>query len=230
MILVAHGERGGEGTNQSLYCHAGRLSRALPLVHVAVGLLNGRPSLEDALDEVRACGTVHVIPFLMSEGYFTDTVIPSRLTSRHPDEQCILHAPIGVSKTLTALIDQHARAGAVKLGLRPAETTVLLVGHGAKGNRRARLAIEAHAVALRQAGVFADVSAAFLEETPFLDETLAALAGPTVVVGMFVSGGLHAGEDVPEAVKQAVHVPVFYTGAIGEHPAMSDIVLEQISR
>ena len=45
---------------------------------------------------------------------------------------------------------------------------------------------------------------------------------------MFISDGLHAGEDVPALLKQAPCNAVHYTGAIGAHPAMSEIIAREV--
>ncbi len=228
MILVAHGDRGGEGANGALHAQAERLSRTVCGRDVVVGLLNGHPSLEDAVARVRHCARVDVFPLLMSEGYFTDTVIPSRLDPGAPAERFVLHRPLGCAQALTSLVEDEALAGALKLGFSPKDVTVLLAGHGAKSNTRARLAIEVHADRLRHRAVFGRIDTTYLEEPPFLADALAGLTGPTVVVGMFISDGLHAAEDVPEAMRRAVHVPAFYTGAIGAHPAVSKIVADML--
>ncbi len=229
LILVAHGDRGGEGSNGALHAHAARLSRAAPELAVEVGLLNGSPRLEDVAAKHQHCDKIHVFPLLMSEGYFTDTVIPDRLGRSRCSERFVVHRPLGSLPELTELVAQEALAGCRRLGHRPEEVTVLLAGHGAKSNTRARLAVEAHACGLRVRGAFSAVKTAYLEEAPFLPDVLESLAGPTVLIGMFASDGLHAGEDLPVAVQQFAGFPVCYTGAIGAHPQVSDIVAGAIS-
>lgn len=230
LILVAHGERGGAGDNGTVRAHAERLAQSAPFRHVGVGLLNGRPGLDDALAGAGSCEAVHVFPFLMSEGYFTDTVIPQRLRSGRSPRRCILHRPLGVSRALTPLIADQARRGGEELGVAAHDLSVLLAGHGAKSNRRAREAVELHADALRRTADVATVATAYLEEAPFLEDALRDLTAPTVVVGMFMSGGLHAGEDVPRAMRRAARVPAYYTGAIGAHWSVSDIVACEVER
>ena len=55
--------------------------------------------------------------------------------------------------------------------------------------------------------MFSAVTTAYLEEPPFLQDMMGRLDGPTVVVGMFASDGLHAGEDLPEAMEESLRVP-----------------------
>lgn len=229
-ILVAHGDRGGDGSNGAVKAVAARLVRDLPLKDVAVGLLNGDPSVEDAVASVSACDRVHVFPFLMSEGYFTDNVIPVRLQAASSGQRFILHRPLGTSAALTGLIEREARKGAASLGVPVEDVAVILAGHGAKSNARARQTIELHAEALRDAAEFSSVKAVYLEEAPFLEHAFDGLAHPSVVVGMFISDGLHAGEDVPEAIQRLAQMPAHYTGAIGTGTGISDIVAWELMR
>ena len=230
VILVAHGDRGAERANEALHAHAAGLVQATPGLMVEVGILNGSPRLEDAVEKVRHCGQVHVFPLLMSEGYFTDTVIPDRLARGLCGERFVLHRPLGRSPKLTDLAVEEGLKGCRVLRVRPGEVTVLLAGHGAKSNTRARLAIEAHADEMRRRSVFATVETAYLEEPPFLPDVLDCLAGPAVMIGMFASEGLHAGEDLPAAMEHAQGVQAYYTGAIGAHPKVGEIVAGAIER
>lgn len=232
LILVAHGDRGGEGDNQAVLEHAARVKRSAPLWEVKAGVLNGSPSLEDALAGVAAFNRIHILPMLMSEGYFTETVIPSRLkaaTKSGELNQPIVHPAIGVSDAVSDLVARLAAEGAAKIGCRSAAITVLLAGHGARTNSRARQAIEEHAQALRAKRTFARIDAAYLEEGPFLADAIRGLNRPTVVIGMFISDGLHAGEDTPALLRQAPTDRVHYTGAIGAHPALSDLIARQLN-
>ena len=79
LILVAHGDRGGDRSNGALRAHAARLAKSAQWPAVEIALLSGAPRLEDAVAKLRHFDHIHVFPLLMSEGYFTDTVIPDRL-------------------------------------------------------------------------------------------------------------------------------------------------------
>lgn len=229
LILVAHGDRGGDRSNGALRAHAARLAQSAQWPAVEIALLSGAPRLEDAVENLRHFDHIHVFPMLMSEGYFTDTVIPDRLGRGTGSERFVLHRPLGRSAELTRLATDEALKGCSALGFASGEVTVLLAGHGAKSNSRARLAIEVHASEMRSAGIFSAVATAYLEEPPFLQDMMGRLEGPTVVVGMFASDGLHAGEDLPEAMEQSLRAPAYYTGAIGAHPKISDIVAHAVA-
>ena len=77
-------------------------------------------------------------------------------------------------------------------------------------------------------GGFARVDTAFLEEAPFLDEVVQSDTRPTVVVGFFNGDGLHAAEDVPEAVGR-FDGPITYTGPVGAFPEVSKLIARSIA-
>jgi sirohydrochlorin ferrochelatase len=52
---------------------------------------------------------------------------------------------------------------------------------------------------------------------------LRASAAPAVVAGFFFGNGLHAGEDVPDAITETGANAV-YTGAIGNTPAVAPLI------
>jgi len=203
----------------------------LPEWEVRTGVLNGIPSFEDALNETGGFDGVHILPLMMSEGYFTETVIPSRLSANGAGggwRQVTMHAAIGVSSAVADLAARMACDGAAKLAITPRQVAVLLVGHGARTNERARQTIEQHARTLRAKRIFDRVDTAYLEEPPLLQDAMHGLTQATVAVGMFISDGLHAGEDVPALLKQAPCNAVHYTGAVGAHPAMSEIIAREV--
>lgn len=92
-VLVGHGSDTGEGqgkwreTFQSL---AARLKDLLNLKDADYGFaLMGEPTVRDSVYEAVYRGDVLVVPVMLSEGYFTDTVIPDMLLNgldyRYPD-------------------------------------------------------------------------------------------------------------------------------------------------
>lgn len=82
----------------------------------------------------------------------------------------------------------------------PEACTIALQGHGSKRNPASRQATEQVAGTIEQSAAVAKVAAAFLEEPPFLEETAAAIVGPTVVLGLFSGESLHGAKDAPMLV------------------------------
>lgn len=230
-VLVGHGERGRDYANAILRGHARIVGEALPGIAVAAGVLSGLPTLESALGKVVNAGARRIIvyPYFMAAGFFVGTKIPKRMAEAGFDAaRYRVLAPLGADPGLPALIMRKAVAVAESgLGLPPAACRLLLVGHGSKVSRASAEATEAVAGELRRAPRFAEVVTAFLEEPPFLDDVVAATPAPTVIVGLFNGDGLHAGEDVPEAMAGA-RGPVAYTGAVGGMPEVAGLIANAV--
>lgn len=230
VLLVAHGERGGAFSNAILERHARAVGDALPMLPVAAGVLSGEPKLEEAAAAMagRTGGPILVYPFFMAAGYFVNVKVPGRLADAGLARRCHMLTPLGAAPRLPALIRERAEATARSLGCPAAGCRLLLVGHGSKVARASAEATEAVAASLRQNGDFATVATAFLEEAPFLADVVASDDRPTVVVGFFNGDGLHAAEDVPEAIATFTG-PIAYTGPVGAFAEVSRLIADTIA-
>jgi len=230
VVVVGHGERGGSFSNAIIKGHAEAVAGALPGVPVAAGVLSGAPSLEEALHDVsnRGARTILIYPYFMAAGYFVTTKIPGRLMDVDFASRCRVLSPLGADAGLPSMIMRQAIASAESnLGQKSDACRLLLVGHGSKVSRASANATEAVAVKLREMARFGSVMTAFLEEAPEVAEVIIADERPTVVVGFFNGDGLHAGEDVPEALASAAG-PVSYTGAIGALPEVGGLIANAV--
>ncbi|MCL6558152.1 MAG: S-layer homology domain-containing protein, partial [Firmicutes bacterium] len=92
-VLVGHGSDTEEGQHkwrEAFESLAGSLKDLLNLKDAGYGFaLMGEPSVRDSVYEAVYRGDVLVVPVMLSEGYFTDTVIPQMLLAgldyRYPD-------------------------------------------------------------------------------------------------------------------------------------------------
>lgn len=237
VVIVAHGDRGGSGTgasvarNQALERHREHLAATQAFGTVTAGVLKGSPTFEDAVAEARSSkpSAIAVYPFFMANGYFVKSVVPQRLAAWGLDLPHDILQPLGLVPDLIDIIVAQARTAAVRAHIDPIKARLLLVGHGSKygpasanATRRA-----AERIARLHADVFAEVDVAFLEEAPFLGEQMTNSQRPTIVSGFFNGDGLHAGEDVPAALEEAVGQAV-YTGPVGAVPDVSDLMQSEI--
>ena len=229
-VIVAHGERGGAFSNAIVKGHATQAAAVLPDVAVAAGVLSGEPPFEEALADVaaRTSGPILLYPFFMAPGYFVNVKIPKRLADAGVASRCRVLPVLGLEGPLPVVIRDHAMRASAETGAAPAACRLLLVGHGSKVARASAEATEAVAACLRELGGFASVATAFLEEAPFLDDVIVADARPTVVVGFFNGDGLHAAEDVPQAVA-SFEGPIAYTGPVGAFPEVSTLIARSIA-
>ena len=212
------------------------------------------PSLRDALfffDEPDI-HEVYVVPNFISEGYFTQTVIPrelelkGRLTTRPNGQTWKYCEPVGNHPTMTELLLRRARE--IAPGVPPAETTLLIVGHGTAQNDNSAVAAKREVEKIRARGYYASVQNAYMEEAPLISDWARLTNTPNVVVvPFFISDGLHSYQDIPvllglepEPTAAASQRTVFrrnpyqlrdralyYAGAIGTDPQFAEIIVEQ---
>lgn len=196
---------------------------------------------------------VYVVPDFISEGYFTQEIIPRELKLTGPTTTVrgkMFHycLPVGVHRSMTGLILQRAREAAP--GVDPAQTTLIITGHGTGLNDNSTKAIrdQVHNIAESDAG-YAAVRDAFMEEQPFIADWHEMAPTPNViVVPFFIADGLHSFQDIPvllgietdvgPAMSQRDvfrHNPhtlrgktLYYTSAIGTERMLADVILDQV--
>lgn len=225
VLIVAHGERGGNSDNVALLSLAERVAQILvPSALVAPAVLNGTPALSDAVSflKARGCLKLTVYPLFMSAGYFTSVRLPRQLADYCGAMEWQVVAPLGLDANLPELICRRAREAAE----RPLDSeNVLIVAHGSRTSPESAMAAQNIASSVRASGLFASVESAFLEEPPFLDDVIAAADTRRLVIGLFAGDGRHARNDVLEALEATSHV---YLGAVGTWPEIADLVASRL--
>ena len=226
VILAAHGDRGGDSPNATLLAHCARLRADGSFHSVSAGILRGEPLLEDSVQAALASGAkcLAVYPMFMAEGYFTRKVLTQRLVALEIPVDVYVLPPLGADPRLPALMRADALAAADRAGVAADAARLLIVGHGSKIGPASAEATRVVAAAIERAGGFGRVETAFLEEPEFLEDALRRdAASPTIVSGFFSGDGLHAAEDVPEAIAET-GANATYAGPIGRSDAVSEIV------
>ena len=189
LLVAAHGERGGAGDNARLTAIASQASELLPDWDVRHGVLSGEPAIEDVLAGT-AGRAVHVWPFFMCRGYFTDVVL-RRLEDR--GKTPVMLDALGETPAFAELTRQMIAEAAAS-----ASPAVLVIAHGSTKGTQSRKAAERFAGWLKETGAFAEVSCAFLEEPPFAADAIAAMPQGSAIVSLFAGDGLHGGHDLDE--------------------------------
>ena len=223
-VLVAHGDRGGASPNAALRTQAEAVRALTGLSVIAAGVLKGEPTLEDALAEAAGSGAprIAVYPLFMADGYFM-TKVRERVEATGVSPQPDILVPLGLDPALPDVLVEEAASMASREGFEPLQSRLLIVGHGSKLGPASANATRKAAARAAIARRFASVTTAFLEEEPFLDDVLAATRTPTVVAGFFFGEGMHAGEDVPDAIAETGATAI-YTGAIGNSAAVAPLI------
>jgi sirohydrochlorin ferrochelatase len=224
LLIAAHGERRPGASNEGVMRIARAIRERRIVSEVAVGFINGSPTIGDALGGF-ASRKVIVYPLFASNGYFTRDRLVQLIDEASGNAREIeILPPLGHDFGLPALVVDHIRRVALESGVTPMCWTAVLLGHGSRRNPASRKATERIAREIAKYGVCRDVAVAFLEERPHLDETVQSIDGPAIVVGLFSGDGLHGARDAPRLIAQLGRGDVFYSGVIGSTPGIEKVV------
>ena len=254
LLIVGHGSTVNPDSSAPSLAQAAAIRKRGLFREVACCFWKEEPALRDALfffddPEIRE---VYVVPNFISEGYFTQTVIPrelqldSRLTTRPGGQVWKYCEPVGNHPAVTELLLQRARE--VAPDVPEAETSLLIVGHGTALNDNSAIAAKREVERISALGRYASVQNAYMEEAPLISDW-ASLTNTrnVVVVPFFISDGLHSYQDIPvllgieaEPTAAASQRGIFrrnphrlrqrnlyYASAIGTEPRFAEIIIEQ---
>jgi sirohydrochlorin cobaltochelatase len=260
LLIVAHGSTVNPDSSTPTLAHASEIRRRKVFVDVECAFWKEEPSLRDALFlfDPKPIREVYVVPNFISEGYFTQTVVPrelelnGRITKRPSGQIWKYCEPVGNHSMMTELLLK--RAGEVAQDTDPAETSLLIVAHGTDLNENSAVAAKREAERIRGLAKYADVLNVYMEEPPLVsDWQKLTTTTNVVVVPFFISDGLHSYEDIPVllgiASERSVsnrraergeifrHNPhrindrsLFYAPSIGTDSGFADIIIEQATK
>jgi sirohydrochlorin cobaltochelatase len=257
LLIVAHGSTVNPDSSAPTLAHAAEIRRRKIFTRVECAFWKEEPSLRDGLFlfDPESIREVYVVPNFISEGYFTQTVIPRELeldaatTKRSSGQAWQYCQPVGNHPAVTELLLKRSRE--VAPGIDPAETSLLIVAHGTDLNENSAVAAKREAEKIRALGKFAAVLNVYMEEPPLVsDWRKLTKTRNVVVVPFFISDGLHSYEDIPALLGIAngrstniSHTKrgqifrrhpyridgrtLFYAPSIGTDPGFADIIIEQ---
>ncbi len=204
LLIVGHGSTVNADSSIPSLKHAAEIRRRGIFAEVACCFWKEEPSLRDGLllFESPAIREVYVVPNFISEGYFTQTVIPRELELEGPLTERISGQvwkycePVGNHPEMTELLLQ--RALEVAPGAAESETSLLIVGHGTSLNDNSAVAAKREVEKIHALGRYAAVLNVYMEEEPLVSDWAKLTSTPNViVVPFFIADGLHSYEDIP---------------------------------
>jgi sirohydrochlorin cobaltochelatase len=204
LLIVAHGSTVNPDSSAPTLAHAAEIRRRKVFVGVECAFWKEEPSLRDALFlfDPESIREVCVVPNFISEGYFTQTVVPrelelnGRVTKRLNGQLWKYCEPVGNHPMMTDLLLKRAGDGARDVN--PGETSLLIVAHGTDLNENSAVAAKREAEKIRALGKYASVLNVYMEEPPLVSDWRKLTGTPNVVVvPFFISDGLHSYEDIP---------------------------------
>ena len=212
LVLLGHGSTKNVDSSAPVFQHAAELRRRNIFSEVREAFWKQEPQIQTVLPTLTA-PRVFIVPLFISEGYFSENVIPQALgfnLTDDPQSRFTFHAsrfthycrPVGTHESMTnvllararEVVEQHPFPRAPKLS----DITLIIAGHGTQQNDNSRKSIERQVELIRARNEYAGVRAAFMEEEPRIADVYAvATTRNLVVVPFFISDGLHAQEDIP---------------------------------
>ncbi len=244
LLLAAHGSHLNAQSAAPCYAAADLLRRRGIFGQVQECFWKQEPALRDACPMVEA-NEIFVVPFFISDGYFTETVLPRELGVTPPKSRVdgkLVHycQPVGTHEAMTRVI-LHRAETVVNGTVPPSDVALFIAGHGTDRNENSAKSIHRQVDLMRKRKQYAEVHAIFMDQEPRIEACYTmARARNLVVVPFFISDGLHTQEDIPRSLGLALdaedryRVPsevggrrVWYSGAVGTDPVMAEVVLER---
>jgi sirohydrochlorin cobaltochelatase len=232
LVVLGHGTTQNDDSAAPVFQHAAELRRRNIFAAVREAFWKQEPQIKKVLPEISA-SRVFIVPLFISEGYFSDEVIPRELGfSEHstpinreqalnpvkgrgphgalrPQQSTIYYClPVGSHDSMTQVL--LARAGEIvekfpfPRAPKPKDITLFIAGHGTEKNANSRKAIERQVELIRAMNLYAGVHVIFMEESPRIADCYKlARTKNLVVVPFFISDGLHTQEDIPVMLGEA---------------------------
>lgn len=208
LVLIGHGSTLNADSSAPTHQHADELKRRDLFGQVLTAFWKEEPAICAVLRSAYK-PRVFCVPLFISEGYFTEEVIPRELgfpsgaRVRDDNGRKIFYCgPIGTHDSMTAVLLARAKETVARYPFprapKPTETALFIAGHGTGNNENSRKAIERQVELIRAKSEFAEVHAAFMEEEPRIGACYEIAKAPNIVmVPFFISDGLHSYEDIP---------------------------------
>ena len=234
LVIVGHGSHLNEDSSLPVYEHAQRIRETGEFDEVVECFWKEEPSMRHVLDMVES-DEVYVVPAFISEGYFTQQVIPRELGLEGPvtrkGSRAVRYAgPLGTFEGMADVILE--RVGDL---MRDRETSgrtaLVLLGHGTDLNKNSGGVIYLNAGRIRERGLYDVVDVGFLDQEPEIGAVVEEVEAENVIlIPVFIAEGWHTRETIPEDLGLTGEVTVrgdkaiFYGAPVGTHPSMANLI------
>jgi sirohydrochlorin cobaltochelatase len=234
LVIVGHGSHLNEDSSLPVYEHAQRIRETGEFDEVVECFWKEEPSMRHVLDTVES-DEVYVVPAFISEGYFTQQVIPREFGLEGPvtrkDSRTVRYAgPLGTFEGMTDVILE--RVGDLMRGREtPGRTALVLLGHGTDLNKNSGGVIYLNAGRIRERGLYDVVDVGFLDQEPEIGAVVEEVDAENVIlIPVFIAEGWHTRETIPEDLGLTGEVTkrrdkaIFYGAPVGTHPSMANLI------
>ena len=221
LVIVAHGSHLNPESSAPTYDHADTIRATGAFDEVRTGFWKEEPHFREVLRTVEG-DEIYVVPLFISEGYFTEQVIPrelrldgwdvshwgsdglsadqATLVAEDIDREVHYCGPVGTHRAMTDVIVRRAESVTEDPDVGEG-FGLAVVGHGTERNENSAKAIEYHADRIAERDRFDEVKALYMDEEPEVDDLPEHFESDDVVlVPLFIADGYHTQEDIPEDV------------------------------
>jgi sirohydrochlorin cobaltochelatase len=234
LVIVGHGSHLNEDSSLPVYEHAVRIRETGEFDEVVECFWKEEPSMRHVLDTIES-EDVYVVPAFISEGYFTQQVIPRELGLEGPvskkGEKTVRYAgPLGTFDGMPDVILERTEdlmRGREVSG----RTALVLLGHGTDLNKNSGGVIYLNAGRIRERGVYDLVEVGFLDQDPEIGAVVDRIEAENVIlIPLFIAEGWHTRETIPEDLGLRGEVTlrddktIFYGAPVGTHPSMANLI------
>ena len=241
LVIVGHGSHLNEDSSLPVYEHAARIRERFGSEYdeVVECFWKEEPSMRHVLDMVEA-QEVYVVPAFISEGYFTQQVIPRELGLTGPvtrkGSKTIRYAgPLGTYQGMADVILERAEDLLRGKEVPPGRRALVLLGHGTDLNKSSGEVIYLNADRIRRRNLYDLVEVGFLDQDPQVGAVVENVEAENVVlIPVFIAEGWHTRETIPEDLGLTGEVTVkataggektiFYGAPVGTHPSMAGLI------
>jgi sirohydrochlorin cobaltochelatase len=234
LVIVGHGSHLNEDSSLPVYEHAERIREGGEFDEVIECFWKEEPSMRHVMDLVES-DEVYVVPAFISEGYFTQQVIPRELgldghLTRRGTRTIRYAGPLGTFEGMPDVILE--RVEDLMRGKQVSGSVALvLLGHGTDLNKNSGGVIYLNAGRIRERGLYDAVEVGFLDQEPEIGSVVGGIEAENVIlIPVFIAEGWHTRETIPGDLGLAGEVTVredktvFYGAPIGTHPSMASLI------
>ena len=235
LVIVGHGSHLNEDSSLPVYEHAARIRETGEFDEVVECFWKEEPSMRHVLDTIES-EDVYVVPAFISEGYFTQQVIPRELGLEGPvsrkEEKAVCYAgPLGAFEGMPDVILE--RTEDLMRGRKVSgRTALVLLGHGTDLNKNSGGVIYLNAGRIRERGIYDLVEVGFLDQDPEIGVVVDRVEAENVIlIPLFIAEGWHTRETIPEDLGLVGEVTlrddktIFYGAPVGTHPSMANLII-----
>jgi len=246
LVIVGHGSHLNAYSSDPVYRHAETIRSRGLFDEVRECFWKEEPSMRQILHLIES-DEVFVVPLFISEGYFTEEVIPRELGlgGTLPGSVGEAHGkrvhycePIGTHPGMTRMILRRAEEAAALSPEEARQAGLIVIGHGTERNSNSAEVIYRVTEEAAATGEFGRVATGFLDQEPQVDAVLRSMQMERIVlVPFFVAEGWHTEETIPDdlgisrpadsRISRLRGRTIYYSAPVGTFPEVADIVVER---